>query len=89
MCCLFSKLVFKHFAATVDAIHLFVADHLCATFAVVEVVGDADHAHCADVVGRCGLDGASASHAANNLDRGDGESNCVHAVSVTRVGRGR
>jgi hypothetical protein len=55
-------------------IHLFVADHLCATFAVVEVVGDADHAHRADVVGGSSLYGASASHAAKHLDRGDGES---------------
>jgi hypothetical protein len=58
---------FQAFVA-VDAIHLFGADHLCATFAVVKVVCNADHAHCADVVGRSSLDGASASHAANNLD---------------------
>jgi hypothetical protein len=70
-----------------DVNHLFVADHLCATFAVVEVVGDANHAHGADVVGGGGLYGASASHAAKHLDRGDGKSDCVHAVSVARVGR--
>lgn len=37
------------------AFHLFVADHLCAAFAVVEVVGDAHHAHGSDVVGGGGF----------------------------------
>jgi len=36
-------------------IHLFVADHLCAAFAVVEVVCDANHTHGADVVGGSSL----------------------------------
>lgn len=31
-------------------VHLFVADHLGATFAVVEVMGDSNHAHCVEVI---------------------------------------
>lgn len=31
-------------------LHLFVADHLCAAFAVVEVVGNANHAHGVEVI---------------------------------------
>lgn len=74
--------------ATATAAHLLVTDHLGAAFAVVEVVGDADHAHGGDVVGGGGLDGAGTSHAAKHLDRGDGELYGVHAVSVAG-GRGR
>lgn len=61
---------------------LFVADNLGAPLAVVEVVSDADHAHGAGVVGRGGLDGTSAAHAAQDLDGGDGLLNGVHAGSV-------
>lgn len=61
---------------------LFVAHHLGAPLAVVEVVGDADHARRAHVVCRGGLDGAGAAHAAQDLDRGDGAGGGgIHAVS--------
>ena len=61
-------------ALDASLIHLFVADHLRTAFAVVEVVCDANHSHGGDVVGGSGLDGASASHAAKHLDRGDRKS---------------
>lgn len=61
---------------------LFVADHLCAALAIVEVVRDAHHAHGAHVVCRCGFHGAGAPHAAQDLDRGHGALHRVHAGSV-------
>lgn len=68
---------------------LFVADHLGAALAVVEVVGNADHAHGADVVGGCGLDRTSAAHAAQHRDGDDGSVRGIHAVSVASDGGGR
>lgn len=50
--------------------NLFVAHNLGASLTVVEVVRDAHHASGAEVVGGCRFDGASASHAAENLHRG-------------------
>ena len=67
---------------------LFVADHLGAALAVVEVVGNANHAHGGDVVGGCGLDRASAAHAAQHRDGDDGSVGGIHAVSVAGNGRG-
>jgi hypothetical protein len=67
---------------------LFVADHLGAARAVVQVVGDADHAHGGDVVGGGGLDGAGAAHAAQHRDGDDGAVG-IHAVSVASYRRGR
>lgn len=64
--------------------HLFVTDHACASITVVEVVGDSDHSHRGDVVGRSGLNRASASHAAKHLDGDDRSLSRVHAVSVAR-----
>jgi hypothetical protein len=49
-------LVFRPLGVVCWLIHLFVADHLCAAFAVVEVVSDANHSHGTDVVGRSSLD---------------------------------
>lgn len=67
---------------------LLVADHLGAAVAVVKIVGDADHAGGANVVGGCGLDGAGAAHAAQDLDRGDGRVCCFHGEACGRGGRG-
>ena len=48
-------LVFRPLIVVCWLIHLFVADHLCAAFTVVEVVCDANHSHGADVVGGSSL----------------------------------
>jgi hypothetical protein len=48
-------LVFRPLIVVCWLIHLFVADHLCTAFAVVEVVCDANHSHGADVVGGSSL----------------------------------
>lgn len=72
------------FVTKPGGLHSFVADHLGATFAVVQVVGDANHASRARVVGGSGLDGPRAAKAAEDLDGGDRSCDGVHALSVGR-----
>lgn len=58
---------------------LFVSHELGAALAVVEVVGDAHHAGCAGVVGRCRLGRSSAPHAAQHQHGGAWSRRRVHS----------
>ena len=57
----------------------FVAHHLGAPVAVVDVVPDADHSSGGRVVSTGRLNRSGAAHAAKHLDRGDGPGDGVHA----------
>ena len=67
----------------------FVPGHLGAPLAVVEVVGDADHARGRDVVGRRRLDGARAPQAAQHLDRDHRAATASGVHAVPRAGAAR
>lgn len=64
-----------------------VPDHLGTPLAVVQVVSDADHAHCADIVCSGGLDRASTAQAAQDLDRGSRQLQLAGVDAAAEAGR--